>query len=142
VDTISAAQFNPRYNISVAAHRIPVGVEWIEPQTMKNPNILKFMDKITGVSHPDYNNALENDPLSALSKVDVVARGKTFTVERKYRRGTVGTDARLTDEETAAKFRNNASRILSQKKIEKAVTAFMELDKIKNISELITLVTK
>jgi len=142
VDTISAAQFNPRYNISVAAHRIPVGVEWIEPQTMKNPDILKFMDKITGVSHPDYVKELERDPLSALSKVDVVARGKTFTVERKYRRGTVGTKARLTDEETAAKFRHNASRTLSREKIDKAVTAFMGLEKVKNISELIALITK
>jgi 2-methylcitrate dehydratase PrpD len=141
VDTISAAQFNPRYNISVAAHRIPVGVEWIEPQTMKNPDILKFMDKITGVSHPDYLKTLESDPLSALSKVDVVARGKTFTVERKYRRGTTGTEARLTDEETAAKFRHNASRILSKEKIDKAVAAFMELEKVKNISEIMSLVT-
>jgi 2-methylcitrate dehydratase PrpD len=141
VDTISAAQFNPRYNIAVAAHRIPVGIDWIEPQTMKNPDILKFMDKITGVSHPDYLKVLESDPLSSLSKVDVVARGQTFSVERKYRRGTVGTPARLTDDETVAKFLHNAARILPASKAKQAVADFLDLENVPDISRLFQHIT-
>jgi 2-methylcitrate dehydratase PrpD len=141
VDTISAAQFNPRYNIAVAAHRIPVGIDWIEPQIMKNPDILKFMEKITGVSHPDYVKIMESDPLSSLSKVDVVARGQKFTVERKYRRGTVGTPARLTVDETVAKFLHNASLILPAAKAKQAAANFLDLEKIDHISRLIKDIT-
>jgi 2-methylcitrate dehydratase PrpD len=141
VDTISAAQFNPRYNIAVAAHRIPVGVDWIQPQIMTNPEILKFMDKITGYSHPDYLKILESDPLSSLSKVDVVARGRTFTVERKYRRGTTGTPARLTDDEIIAKFRHNAERILPAPKAKQVVNDFLDLENVENVSCLIRNIT-
>jgi len=99
------------------------------------------MDKITGVSHPDYLKTLENDPLSSLSKVDVAARGQTFTVERKYRRGTVGTPARLTVDETVAKFLHNAERILPASKSQQAVADFMNLEKVANISQLIKNIT-
>ncbi len=141
VDTISGAQFNPRYNIAVAAHRVPVGIEWVEPGTMKNPDILNFMDKITLLAHSDYMKVLEEDPLSSLSKAEVQAGGKTYTVERKYRRGTTGTEARLTDEEIANKFRHNADRILDKGKTERAIETFMNLEKIDSVSELIRQIT-
>ena len=137
VDTISAAQFNPRYNLSVAAHRIPVGVEWIEPQTMRNPDILKFMDKITGLPHPDYLRELERDPLSSLSKAEVDARGQTYVDERKHRRGTTGTPARLTDDELIAKFRHNASRVLSREKAALVVDRFLTLEKVPDVAQLV-----
>jgi len=141
IEGISAAQFNLPYNIAVAAHRVRRGVEWVEPDTMKNPSILKFMDKVTLQAHPDYMKELEKDPLSALAKAEVVARGKTFTVERKYRRGTTGTEARPTDDEIVEKFRHNAVRILSKDKIDRAVEALLKLEKIDSISQLIRQVT-
>jgi 2-methylcitrate dehydratase PrpD len=141
IDSISGAQFNPRYNIAVAAHRVRRGVEWVEPETMRNPEILKFMDKVTLLAHPDYMKELEKDPLTNLSKAEVVARGKTFTKEIRYRRGTAGTDARWTEKDAVEKFRHNASRILTQDKIERAVEALLKLEKIDNISQLMRHVT-
>ena len=47
IKSIADAQFNPRYIFSAAAHRVPIGVEWVDKATMTNPEILRFMDKVT-----------------------------------------------------------------------------------------------
>jgi len=142
---ISGAQFNMPYNIAVAAHRVTRGVEWVDPDTMNNPKILKFIDKVTSQADPDYmkkyTEVMEKDPLSALAKVEVAARGQTFTVERNHRQGTTGTEASWTDKEVVEKFRHNAARILTKGKIEKAVEALVNLEKIDNISQLMRYVT-
>lgn len=141
VDTISAAQFNPRYNIAVAAHRVPVGVEWIEPATMTNPAILRFMDRVTGLPHPGYGAALEKDPLSNLAMAEVNARGQTFSYEESYRRGTVGTPAALTEDEIVAKFGHNASRVLSPEKTERAAAVLLGLENAGSAAEAMRAVT-
>ena len=111
------------------------------PGYTKQSDILSFMDKVAWLGHPDYMKELESNPLSSLSKAEVVARGQTFTVERKNRRGTNGTDARWTEKDAVEKFRHNAVRILTKDKIERAVEALLELDKIENISRLMRQVT-
>ena len=142
---ISAAQFNMPYNIAVAAHRIRRGVEWLDPDTRQNPQILQFMDKIVSQADPDYMakymNVMEKDPLSALAKVQVVARGQTFTVEREHRKGTTGTEAAATEEELIEKFRHNAVRVLTKDKINRAVEALVNLENIGDISQLMRQVT-
>ena len=45
---------------------------------MHNPEIRKFMDKVTFEPHPGYVDALKKDPQARISKVVVSARGKTF----------------------------------------------------------------
>ncbi len=145
IEGISAAQFNMPYNIAVAVHRVRIGVEWLDPDTMRNPEILKFMDKVTTEADPDYAKKyaeeLEKNPAAALAKVEVAARGKAFTVERKYRRGTTGTEAAATDDDLIGKFRHNAVRILTKAKIEQAIEALSGLEKIDNVSQLMRYVT-
>ena len=141
VDGISDAQFNPGYVFGVAAHRIPSGVEWYDPDTMDNPSIRKFGDKVTCRNHPGYGKELEKDPLSALSKVEVVAKGATYTHEVKYRRGSVGTDAALSEREIVDKFRHNAARILTGDKTERALDALLELQELEHVSALMREVT-
>jgi 2-methylcitrate dehydratase PrpD len=142
---ISGAQFNMPYNIAVAAHRIRRGVEWLEPDTMQNPEILKFMDKVSSAADPEYMNRyqeeMEKDPLTALAKVEVTARGQTFTVERNHRKGTTGTEAAATDEDLIGKFRHNAVRILTKDKINSAVETLLNLEKTDDISQLMRQVT-
>jgi 2-methylcitrate dehydratase PrpD len=132
IKSIADAQFNPRYFFSVAAHRIPVGVEWVDAATMQNPAILKFMSKVTFE---------ENRRPDAPSRCDVKARGQLFTAEKRFSHGTVGTPAAIKDEELIAKFRHNATRALSAEKIERAVQAFMQLEKIDNIVKLVKEIT-
>jgi 2-methylcitrate dehydratase PrpD len=141
VENLSSAQFNPRYIFSVAAHRVNVGPEWHDPITAKNPKILAFMKKVTCQMHPD-NMKPQTDPLASPSKVEVTARGQVFTVERKYKRGTIGTEVGPTDDDIIKKFRHNASRMLTQQKIDRAVNAFMELDKLDNVRQMVREVTQ
>lgn len=138
----SAAQFNPPYIIAVAAHRVAIGPEWHDKSTVKNPDILKFMDKVAVYPHPGYRQDLAKDPLSALAKCEVTARGKIFTVERNHRRGTIGTEAAPTVDDLIYKFKHNAERILTQEKINRAVKMFLELEKVNSISQLMREVTK
>ncbi len=141
LENISAAQFSPPYVFSVAAHGITRGPEWHDKATVRNPAILKFMDKISVQQHPDYAQHLAKDPLNALSKCEVSARGQTFVVEREHRRGTLGTEAAPTEKDIVQKFRHNAERILTQEKIERAVNMLTKLEDVENISELIQQIT-
>jgi len=141
VSNIVDAQFNPAYVFAVAAHRVRIGVEWQDLDTMRNPEILEFGKRITCQGHPQFGKQRQKDPSSSLSKVEVVAKGKTFTEERTHPKGTSGTDVQMTDEELVEKFRHNASRILAQDKIENAVNSLLNLEKLKNISELMKQIT-
>jgi 2-methylcitrate dehydratase PrpD len=138
VENLSSAQFNPRYIFSVAAHGIEVGPAWHDRSTATNPEILDFMKKVTLEMHPAYKNPQAIAPLSSPSKCEVTARGgQVFTLERQFKRGTIGTQMAPTDNDLIKKFRNNAERILTQDKIDRAVNMFMKLDKMDNISPLI-----
>lgn len=135
VVNIVDAQFNPRYVFAVAAHRVRIGVEWQDTDTMRNPEILEFGKKVSCVPHPEFGKKRKDGQPVFLNKVEVVARGKTFTEEREGLRGsTHGTD--LTDEELVEKFRHNASRVLTQDKIEGAVDSLLNIEKLTNILEL------
>jgi 2-methylcitrate dehydratase PrpD len=137
LENISATQFSPPYVFSVAAHRVKRGPQWHDKATVRNPDILKFMEKVSVHPHPNYEDKLSKDPLNALSACEVEARGQVFKVEREHRRGTLGTEAAATLDDIVGKFRNNAERILTQDKIDRAVEALLELEKLDDISELI-----
>ncbi|MCC6473611.1 MAG: MmgE/PrpD family protein [Burkholderiales bacterium] len=141
IDGISDAQFNGGYVFGVAAHRVPRGVEWYDPDTMSNPAIRAFADKVACRNHPGYGRELERDPLSALSKVEVLARGRTFSHEVKYRRGSAGTEAALSEAELVEKFRHNAERILTRNQTEQAVQALLGLEDIEHLSALMRAIT-
>jgi 2-methylcitrate dehydratase PrpD len=141
LENISGAQFSPHYVFSVAAHSVPSGPEWHDRSTSGNPEIIKFMDKVSVYQHPDYEKSLASDPLSALSKCEVVARGQVFSVEKVHRKGTVGTEQAPTDEDIIRKFRYNAQRVLTREKIDRAVEIFANLEKLDNISALLKEIT-
>ena len=141
VESISDAQFNPGHVFGVAAHRVPKGVEWYDPDTMANPGIRQFGEKVICKNHPEYGKTLQRDPLSALSKVEVIAKGNTYTHEIMYRRGSAGTEAALSEADIVEKFRHNAARVLTKDKTERAVQALLNLEQIDHIEELMREVT-
>jgi 2-methylcitrate dehydratase PrpD len=141
VINIPDAQFNPKYVFSVAAHRVRIGVEWQDPDTMKDPKILAFGKKIECTPHPDFGRPGPDGRPQFISRVEVVARGKTFVEEsnagpRGMKRGT-----ELKDEELVAKFRHNAARALTQDKTEQAIEGLLGLEKVADMSALMDLVT-
>ncbi|MFQ5827040.1 MAG: hypothetical protein ACE5IA_06760, partial [Dehalococcoidia bacterium] len=69
------------------------------------------------------------------ARVDVQARGRTYSQERSY-----AEIARLSDQELEEKFKHNTSGILPEQKIEEAVKSIWELEELENISQLMTAV--
>jgi 2-methylcitrate dehydratase PrpD len=133
IKTIADAEFNPRYFFSAAAHRVPPGIAWLEKATMTNPDILKFMSKVTFE---------ENRKPNAPARCEVTARGRTFAAEKEFSWGTVGTPSAWSDDDLIAKFKQNAAQVLPAEKIERAVKAFLELDKIGNCAQLVREITR
>jgi hypothetical protein len=81
------------------------------------------------------------NPRSYWCMVEVVARGEKFTEESMYNRGAPFTEGEAKDEELVEKFRQNASRILTEDKIEAAVKSLLELEKMGDAAELVKQVT-
>jgi 2-methylcitrate dehydratase PrpD len=130
------AQFSPPYVIAVAAHRVKIGRDWQDFDTIRDKNILGFMKKVNFHVHPGVAEAKRKDPRSWLAKVEVAAKGKIFTEERMYAKGTNGTDFKATDEELVEKFRGNASELLTQDKIDQVIKTLLDLERVENISEI------
>jgi 2-methylcitrate dehydratase PrpD len=145
IEGIYAAQFNQPYNFSLLAHRVRRGVEWVDPDTMKNPAILAFMDKVTFFADPDFAQKAQRDriedPRTRTARVEVTARGKVFTHEIKLRRGDTFTDLNWTQEDAVGKFQHNAERILTRRKIEQATKVLLNLESINQVSQLINEIT-
>jgi 2-methylcitrate dehydratase PrpD len=138
IDNIVDAQFSIPYNFSLAAHRVTVGVEWQDIETLRNPKILEFMKKVK-LTGPDAASSM-----MGAQRVEVVAKGQTFTEERTIARGgpvsSTG-NIQLTDEELEKKFRHNAVRILAENKIERAVKTIWNMEKVENTQELMDQIT-
>jgi len=124
------------YIFSLAAHRLRIGAEWQDWDTVTDPKILEFAKKVNCRGKPEFG-----EKQSAV--VEVVAKGKTFREEKEYAlaRGSAGTEFQLTYEELEAKYRHNASRILTKDKIEGSVRSLLELETLSNVSALTKQVT-
>jgi 2-methylcitrate dehydratase PrpD len=138
IKAIEDAQFNARYIISVAAHRIKIGIDWLDPETINNPEIQRFMDKVTW---DEYHTPSPRNPSVVPAKVEIAARGQKFYAERDNPHGRVGTESAMTQDELVAKFRHNAIRVLTQGKIDRAVKNFLKLEEVQNIEQVIKEVT-
>ena len=145
LENFYAAQFNTPFNFALLAYRIPRGVEWTDPETRRDPDILNFMDKVGFQPDPDFAEAAEKeretDPKVRPAKVTVTAKGQTITEEIHYRRGDSFTDVCWTQEDAIGKFKHNLERILTSDKIDRAVQILLELEKLENISDLIDEIT-
>jgi 2-methylcitrate dehydratase PrpD len=129
INSIADVQFGPANVFAMAAHRIPVGVEWQDMEKVKSPEIQSLAGKISYGSYPDFM-------ARQMSIVEVKARGKVFREEKKF------VDLHeMTADDLLKKFRHNASRILSEKKAEQAAEAMLALEKLKNTNEMTALIT-
>lgn len=134
-------QFSVAYNMSVLAFGIKPGIWWQEYSMINNPEIRRFMDKVTFEPHPAYIDALKRDPNTRISRVEVSARGRTFVEEKDFIKGTITSDPAtyITDDELMAKFKDNASRILTSRKVDEACNRLMDLDSVDDVTTVIEL---
>ena len=129
-------QFGLHYVLAAAAFRIQMGVEWQDLHILDKPEIHEFVKKISFGEHPEFNQEKLKNPRSHVAKVEVDARGQTFTEDRYYSKGTPGTEFAMTEDELIEKFRHNASRILTKDKTDGAIAAILGLEQVKHVSEL------
>jgi len=138
IKNVIDGQFSIPFNLSLAAHRVPVGVEWQDLDTRKDPKILEFMDKVSVTAgYPGWEK--EGPVLSRRTRIEVTAGGQTYIEDRAEARGSGSLE--VPDEELEKKFRHNASRLLTEGKIKRATEALWNLEKVEFISELIDQLT-
>jgi 2-methylcitrate dehydratase PrpD len=141
VETQVDAQFSLPFVLAVAAHRIRVGADWQEHDTIRDPRIRAFVKKVKMHVDPRIVEMKRKKPKAWPARVEVQAKGRTYTEEALYMRGTNFTDRRLSDDELVEKFRHNASRQLIPSRIDRAIDRIWNLDKAGEVSELTGTVT-
>lgn len=131
------AQMSVPYGVSCVVHRIKNGPEWQDLDTLRNEKIISFMDRVTVQAHPEFEKAIKEDPASRIGKAEIIARGKKYSEERRYRKGSPATpQTRMTDEELVNKFKHNAARFLTPEGIEKLPNMILRLEDVDDISDL------
>ncbi len=133
IDNEVQAQFSVAYVLALAAFRKAPAPDWQTPANMKDPAIREFMKKITQSVHPDYSR-LEH-PTADMSRVEVLARGKTYTEEKTGREAPIQGAAK--QEKIVQKFRGNASAHLSDALIKEVTDMMLNLDQLPGISSLL-----
>ena len=128
LNNIVDVQFSAPYVFAMAVHGVKTGVDWQDWDTVTQPKIVEFAKKVTVLGNPEFGK-------NPVNKVEVVAKGKKLIEEGK------GTSPKLTEDELVAKFHHNASRILTQDKIDSAITALMGLEEVTTVSGLMSLLT-
>ncbi len=123
------AQFSGPYTLAMAVYGYEPGPAWQNKATLTDPRIRDFMPKVKMLRSEHHYELKKKDPLSWYARVEIDARGKTFTAERDYSKGTNLDGYRITQEDLDKRFFVNAQIILPSEKIEKA------MDQLKHIEE-------
>lgn len=140
VTTQVDVQFSLPFCLACAAHRIKIGADWQDFDTIRNPNIQAFMKKVTMLVDPRSIEAKIKNRRNWFARVEVAARGEIYAEEAMYAKGSSFTEMRATDEELAEKFRRNAAKSLTQGKIDRAVQSLFDLEKVADVSALTRLI--
>ena len=129
LSSIVDIQFGPAYVFAMAANDIPKGVDWQNLEIARSPRIQDFARKVNYRANPEFGTKM-------ISMVEVTARGTTFKEEKRF------IDVHeLTQAELIAKFKHNAYSILTEQKIENAIHCLLELEEVKDISDLMSQIT-
>jgi 2-methylcitrate dehydratase PrpD len=141
IKTDMEAQFSVAYNFSVAAHRVAIQ-QWQDSTTYRNPKILEFMKKVSFSPLPNYARIVKEDPTARPNRVEVTAKCRVFSEERRHPKGaSINPATRITDEELVEKFKNNAHGVLLSSRICTAAEAILSLEKVDNVAAVVDLVT-
>ncbi|MFT4199264.1 MmgE/PrpD family protein [Gordonia sp. (in: high G+C Gram-positive bacteria)] len=135
------AQFSMTHGLAMAAHRIPPGKQWQTPEAVNRPSVLALTERSTFAPHPDHAAALAKDPAARASKVEVRARGKVFTGERAYPKGSPSKDPEtyMTDEQLIAKFTHNVDGVVADAEAKAVVDAVYKLADVAKVGSILDL---
>jgi 2-methylcitrate dehydratase PrpD len=135
------AQWSFPHGIAMAAHLVPRGKEWQDPEIVYSESVMELMSKVEWRSHPDWAEAVAADPVARPTRVEIVARGTTFVGERRYARGSRTPDEStyITTDELIDKFRHNAEGSLNADQTERVIETSMTLETTKDVAVLMAL---
>ncbi len=138
IEDVHDAQFSMAHGLAVGAHRLTPGKEWQDPAVVFSPSVLGLMEKVTIEPHQGFVSAISAHPAARPSRIEVTARGTTFTAEREYVKGSPSPDPRtyFTDEELVAKFRHNAEGVLESSAVDAVVESVFGLELVHDVSAL------
>jgi len=150
-------QFSAAHSLANAAFRVASGPKWQYPESINDPKMKEFRDKVTIELDPKTLEVAAQDLAGDLPKqlrrvpttVEVMALGKTYQESVEYAKGDPPVwveGMAMTDEELKNKFREHALDVLStsagwREKTEKAIDITYNLEKVDDITELIGLLS-
>ena len=132
------AQFAFAHGLAVAAHRIPPGPKWQDPKVVFDPSVMNLMGKVRLEVHPDSASAHGKNPSSRPSRVEIRARGQTFTEDRMFPKGTPSPDHEsfMTTEELVRKFRSFTEGLIAPATADAVIDAVLNLEKVADVAEV------
>ena len=131
------AQFSGPYSLAMILYGYEVGPAWQNKAALHDPRIRNFMSKVKMLTSEHHYELKKKDPLSWYAKVEIDARGQTYTAECDYSTGTNRDGFRITQEDLDKRFFNNAQIILPTEKIEKAIEQLKHLEDFDDLQEVI-----
>ncbi len=148
VKSFADTQFSDFYIAAIAAYygRKP-GPSWQLPTNFNDPKITNLMKKVQVTTHPRADAILadkvkKEGTASTFRNtiVEITAGGKKFCAEVEVPTGSPSKP--LSDAELEHKFRDNAGySALKTDKVERAIEAIHDLDRIKDMTQLMKLLT-
>ena len=135
------AQFSIAHGIAVAAHCPPTARAWQNPALVFSPSVMALMDKVTHEVHPHYVKLLTGHGASRPAKVELRARGSTFTGEKRYPKGSPSPDpsTAMTNGELIEKFHANAQGVIPDTQAQGIVEAVFGLESLQNVGTLMVM---
>ncbi|MFB3926271.1 MAG: MmgE/PrpD family protein [Syntrophales bacterium] len=137
ISTHIETQFSVPYTFSVVAHRLKSGPRWQHEATIRRKDIVAFMNKVNLQPNPKSAEGKEwIEPLLPTA-IEVKTKGRTFRDDEAKAVPKVG---KLTNNDLIDKFTTNAQGRLSEKNARQFVKEVFELEKVKDVSQLMRLV--
>ena len=149
-------QFSAAHSIANAALRVTPGPLWQRPESVSDPKMKRLRDIVNIELDPrtlevmakDLTGELPKQPRRVPTTVEVVARGKTYRESVEYAKGDPPSwveGMAMSDEEVKNKFRNHAVDVSMSAgwrgNIEKIINTIYDLDKVSDITELVSLLS-
>jgi len=138
------SQFSLTYALACTVYSIIPGPEWAKEETLTNPDIAEMTKKVTHGEHPDAVRMVatwSGHPGKLFSQppvsIEVISRKGNFTADSIDIPGdSWNPRAKVSYDQIVAKFRNNASYVLSDAKINRIIETVENLDEVKSLSDL------
>lgn len=129
-------QFSTPYCVALLLMGYKSGPAWQDKKALSDPLVREIMKKVVVGVAPEFDDYSKKFPGSWYARVEVDARGETFTQEQMYSKGTNNGKLPFSDEEFIDMYRTCASYILPDSKIERSLDLLWHLEELDNLDEL------